>query len=282
LSAYCLQKRLDLPYRLWLLLRPAYKGRGWLDLSDILDLSIGNRRQTRAWLRAGEGTFWTKAGDRYYLAGLGSVSANLGVKPRKKPVAIPREAIEKLATFRATLFATWFADVGEKGREITQGTLSKIFGRTSRTLRTWAHLSGLEVRGNLAQAPIPEPGDDLEHYPTGTKEAMGWGKSWLDDPHDKPNLVWFERQDDKLVLTWKIANTYAITTLAVGPKTTLQRKASRHALDSEAARANDRMYFDKDADGRSLARAIQKGGPVYLEMGVLHEKTGEGLWDRLA
>lgn len=280
LSAHCLKERLDLPLRLWYLLRQGCPdGCGWLLDFEVFRLSCGNKRQTRAWLRQGEGVFWTRSGNRLFLAGLKSVAVALGVKPRKVPVLIEMADIENLARFRAALFASWFADAGDEGRVISQAALAEIFGRTDRTLRTWAKLAGLDVVRNLAQAPMPKPGDDLSNYPAGTLETLGWGKTWLDDPHDKPNLVWFERCGDDLVLTWRMANTY-VSTLARGRKTTLQKIAARHAPDPEAAGANIKLYWRQGSDGRAVARALQKGDVVYLEGDTT--QMGDRLWSYLA
>lgn len=284
LSAHCLKERLDLPLRLWYLLRQA-GGRGWFLRSEVYKISCSNRRQTNTWLRAGIGTFWHWAGDRLYLHGLAKLCQSLAIKPRKRPVYIAQAEVENLAHFRAALFASWFADAGQRGRVITQAKLAEIFGRTDRTIRTWAKSAGLglDVVHNIALAPVPAPGDDLGRYPLGTLEALGWGKSWLDNPGDKPNLVWFERHDDNLVLVWKMANTY-ISTLATGPKTTLQKQASRHAPDKEAAGApGGKLYYRNHAEenGRAIARAMQRGGALYLETGAVHPKSGAHLWSYL-
>lgn len=280
LSAHCLKERLDLPLRLWYLLRQSCPC-GWLLDLEVFRLSCGNKRQTRAWLRAGEGIFWTKAGNRLFLAGLKSVAVALGVKPRRAPVFIEMADIEDLARFRAALFASWFADAGEEGRVISQAALAEIFGRTDRTLRTWAKLAGLGVVHNLAQAPVPKPGDDLSKYPAGTVETLTGGavKTWFDDPRDRPNLVWFERRGDDLVLTWRMANTY-ISTLARGRRTTLQKIAARHAPDPMAAGANVKLYWRQGSDGRAIARVLQRRDVVCLEGDTT--KTGERLWSYLA
>lgn len=197
-------------------------------------------------------------------------------------MAIPAEDIEDLARFRAALFASWFADAGAEGRVISQAALAEIFGRTDRTLRTWAKLAGLDVKRNLAYAPLPKPGDDLSKYPAGTLETLTGGavKTWLDDPNEKPNLVWFERHGDDLVLTWKIANTY-ISTLATEPKTALQKRAVRHAPGTKAAGAPAKRYWRKENDGRAVTRALQRRDVVCLETGKMHPRTGDCLWSYL-
>jgi len=230
------------------------------------------------------GIFWTRDQQgRYFLAGLGTLVERLCVKLPKNCVPVPRRLLESLVKFRAALCVSWFADAGEEGRTISQAALSEIFGRTPRTLFTWAALGGLQVTHNLAVAPIPKTEDDLDRYPNGTLEAMGW-EDLSKDPKkrkDRPNAVWFERHGNHILLTWKMANTYC-TAWTPGPKTTLQKHASKRAPSLRGVGANAKMYYRKDAKGASVAKAIQRGGPVYLETGKKHERTGNMLWSRLA
>lgn len=195
LSACCLRERLDLPLRLWYLLRQGCPdGRGWLTLDDVYHLSCGSRRQTRAWLRKGEGLFWTRNGGRLYLTGLEKVALALDAAPVRKPVYVALPDVESLGRFRAALFASWFAD---KPRTISQGRLGEIFGRTPRTLCNWAKRAALEVSHNLAWTPLPDAGADLNKYPDGTLEALTGGavKTWMDNPDDRLNNVWIEHWD---------------------------------------------------------------------------------------
>jgi hypothetical protein len=283
LSAYCIRERLDLPYRLWLLLRPAHDGRGWLTLDDIYHLSLGNRRQTRAWLKRGAGLFWTKdAQGRYWLAGLGALCVSLGVIPRQSPVDIALDSLESLQKFRATLFSTWFAGAGDDGRVISQAALSEVFGKTARTLYSYAQTSGLAVKPNMVLAPFPDQ-HNLDQYPLGTVQTLSWGRvKTVEEETNKPNLVWVERHGDKLFLVWGMPNTY-VSEMVIGPKTTLQRLAQRkagRALDSKAARANVHLYWRKGKKRKpgAIAKALQREKRAYFETSQAHPKTGAVLW----
>lgn len=298
LSQHCLAQRLDLPLRLWYILRQHnsdVKGDGWLTESEILDLSIGNnKRQTRAWLKRGQGVFWHRHGRRYRLAGLGAVVAELGVTLPKPCVPIPREHLEGLEKFRAALYASWFVYYGDDGITISQAALGELFGRSPRTLQRWAAVAGLGVSHNLAAAPLPESKEaatkryknGMPRYPAGTLAAMGWTDDGDHQQKGKPkkrlNLVWFERGDNgDLVLVWKMSNTYAMA-WRPGPKTTLQKSASKRAPVLRATGANVKMYFGKGARGGAVAKAIERDqGPVYLETGR-HNKTGDVLWSKQA
>jgi hypothetical protein len=156
LAAEALRQKLDLPYRLWLLLRQEQPdGRGLLDLDDVYRLSVGSRRQTRTWLAGGMGTFWTRAGDRYRLNGLKVVSKIMDTPPDRNGAYIPMADVEDLGRFRAMMYATWFT----RPVTISQAKLAKIFGRKPKTLQRWAKLAGLEVGPNLAWTPLPDEVD---------------------------------------------------------------------------------------------------------------------------
>jgi hypothetical protein len=286
LSRHCLAAGHDLPLRLWYILRQHnsdVQGDGWLTERQVFDLSTGGQRQTKGWLKSGLGTFWHRHGNKYRLVGLGRLCGRLGVKLPKPCVAIPRGHLGKLQQFRAALYASWFVSYGDDGITISQATLGQLFNRSPRTLQRWAAMTGLDVTHNLATAPLPESKDDvtrrykngMPRYPKGTLQAMGWA----DDDTEKPNLVWFERVGDDLLLVWKMANTYSMAWQR-GPKTTLQRNASKRASDLRAAEANVcKMYFAKGVKGGAVAKAIERQqGPVYLETGRQHPKTGEAMW----
>jgi len=292
LSQCCLCERLDLPLRLWYLLRQHnsdIKGDGWFTESEVFDLSIGNKRQTRTWLKKGLTLFWFRYGGKYKLAGLGAVVEKLAVKLPKNCVDVPRKHLGSLRQFRAALFASWVVHSGDDGVTISQAALSELFGRSARTLRRWATMTDLTIIPNLAAAPIPKSKDEaleryangMMRYPNGTLQAMGWQDDGKGEK-GRPNLVWFERHGDDVLLTWKMANTYSMA-WAPGPKTTLQRNASKRAPDLRGTGANVKMYFDKDAKGGAVARAIQrKQGPVYLKTGKMHPKTGAMQWSKQA
>lgn len=289
LSARCLQERLDLPLRLWYLLRQhCPDGRGWLHLTDVYHLSCGNRRQTRAWIRKGQGVFWHRRGDRLYLAGLGAVCEVLEVVVRKKPVGVAIEDLENLGRFRAALFATFFA---QGPVTISQRRLSEIYGRTARTLYTWARVANVDIQHNLAWSPLPHDGDDLDHWPSGTLAAMGckiaeeeagstnnvWQEGW----RELPRKGWRWQKGNKVVLCWQLPNTYK-SDLVAGPRTRLQREAARRGrrAPDDTAGANGgqfvKLFFGVGQAGLA-ARALQSGGDVaFLAEGVEHH--GRALW----
>lgn len=238
-----------------------------MTLDEILDLSIGNERQTLTWLRKGMGRFWTKNGDRYYLAGLGAVCESLGVIPYKSPVNIPRTALGGLQTFRALLYSTWF--VGAP-KTVSQKLLSDVFGRSIRTLWAWGEIAKkyeFTIRENIVWSRLPkaDPRQDhnpLRYFPPGASRAMGiddgdeaynrecvtfWLECWKQFPYSKS---WTYEKGNRAVLVRQFANTYH-SALSTGPVTTLQRKARKavkrkrkkrtpQALGSNPARANVR------------------------------------------
>jgi hypothetical protein len=244
-----------------------------MTIDDILDLSIGNERQTKTWLKAGMGTFWTFRNGRYFLAGLGALCASLGVIPYKSPVDIPRTALESLQTFRALLYSSWFTGAP---KTVSQKLLSQIFGRSIRTLWAWGEIAkeyGFSVRENIVWARLPkaDPRDDIDpfrRFPPGAAKAMGiddgdeaynkacitfWLECWKQFPYSKG---WTYEKGDRAVLVRQFANTYH-SAMSNGPVTTLQRRARKavkrkrkrtpQALGSNPARANvkGRVVFSR-------------------------------------
>lgn len=250
------------------------------------------------------GTFWTQDEQgRYWLAGLGTVCEQLGVKVNKRPVHIKKSDLADLQQFRGVLFKTWF--VGYP-KTISQKLLSEIFGRSDRTLRDWAAISGLQVQHNGAFYPgIPDP-KALHKFPLGTMKALGVKipeeESGKKEYVDKRNAVWLECWTDYPTLSKKwtyekgnkpavmlgMVNTYRATRLDVGKKTTLQRKASRRvkkkkrlqAPGHQAAGANGKRYFTEHGrqtgkKQKAIARAIESTG-AYLQTRSYHH--GRRMW----
>jgi len=262
LSANCIQEGLDLPLRLWYLLRQAAP-MGRLPLGEVFALSCGNRRQTRSWLRKGNGLFWTVADGRLWLAGLGKVCERLGIPPRLAPAEVPLDAIQNLQLFRAALFASWF------GRPciISQKRLGELFGRAPKTLYSWGQIAQehgwLEVTHNVAQASLPDD-DTIDRYPSGVLRAMGIDD--IEEESSRTNFVWSSNGK----LYWKLPNRYA-STLERGPVTTLQKRAEKAARQApgSGAGANGafrKMFFTLEDDVRDAHRALQQYGLVFTEM----------------
>lgn len=286
LSAHCIKEHLDLPLRLWYLARQnCPDGRGWLWLKDVYTLSPGSKRQTTRWLDAGEGLFWEqvrdKDGDKVRLKGLDKVEVALGVLDCKEPVYIPFGG--SLKTWRSNLYTSFFA--GEDFTQISQEKLSKLFGRSARTLYEWSKNEHLEVRHNMSWT---EYDGDPDHYPAGILGALGieeetgeiknmWAEHWDDLPAcaDRPDgKKWTYRRGDKRVICWTLPNGYRCG-FDSGPRTTLQKRAKRKVrktLNMGRGSLADflKLFYE---DPNAAARALQEPDrpePLYFKDGGIH------------
>lgn len=277
LGAEVLRQRLDLPYRLWLILRQDQPdGQGWVTPDDCYRLSVGTRRQTRTWLKAGQGRFWDRDHKgRFWLASLEDVGRVLGVLPERQGAYIPLADVENLGRFRAMVYAAWC----NTPTTISQAKLSKLFGRKPKTLQRWAKLAGLEVGHNLAWTHLPDEAD-LTDKAAEVKAQYYWTEQWNGPPGqrrkrgDKPN--------EMVALVWTLPNTYRAS-LPRAPKTRLQRHACHtlNKLDPTLRATGQRVYCMRGpGQGRRAARIIQAGGVAMVEERRAHH--GYGLFERCA
>jgi hypothetical protein len=261
LGAACLRERLDLPYRLWLLLRQEQpNGRGWLTEDHVFSLSCGSRRETKRWLRAGLGMFWHWYEDRLHLHGLEAVSEALGVPPEKHAAHVPMAEIESLQGFRAVIYAAWFV----KPVTISQAKLSEIFGRKPKTLQRWAKLTGLEIGHNLAWTPLADE-EDLQKKAASVKAKYYWTEQlkWIPGkPHKRG-----DKPDDIVGLFWIQPNTYR-SPYQRAPKTRLQRHACQalSKLRPTSRAPGQRVYCPRGPGQlRQATRLLESGGIAMVE-----------------
>ena len=143
-------------YRMWLLARAIdADGKGWVTKAN---LHIAAKRHLRCsgktvmrTLDAGEPDWWSRVGDRVYLAGLQSVSERLDVY-RCSAVVLPLSRFARIGDFRATLVAALFAD---GPREISVQKLCELTNRTRRTIQGWRSRANLRVTPNYAVTAVP-------------------------------------------------------------------------------------------------------------------------------
>jgi len=261
LGAACLRERLDLSYRLWLLLRQEQPdGRGWLTEDHVFSLSCGSRRETRRWLRAGLGIFWHWYENRLHLHGLENVSEALGVSPEKHAARVPMAQVEKLQAFRAAIYAAWFI----KPVTISQAKLAKIFGRKPRTLQRWAKLAGLETGQNLAWTPLADE-EDLQEKAKQVKAQYYWTEQWKWEP-GKPHKRG-DKPDDVVALVWIQPNTYR-SPYQRAPKTRLQRHACQalSKLRPTSRAPGQRVYCPRGPGQlRRVTRLLESRGIAMVE-----------------
>jgi len=282
LSAAAIAQGCDLSLRLWYVLRQEIpKGRGWIHLGDVFELSPWGKRRTRRYLREGDGFLWDLVEDRdgrkVRLRGLDKVEASLEVLDRKKPVHVPLEGNCK--TWRCNLLASLFA--GEDFTQVKQETLSELFGRSARTLYEWSKSDNLEVRHNMSWKEY----DEAENFPAGVLKALGikdgeeeagesknmWVEHWDDLPNGKR---WTYRRGDKRVICWTLPNGYRCA-FETGPRTTLQKRAKRkvrETLDMGRGSLTDflKLFYE---DPNAAARALQESDrpePLFYKSGAIH------------
>lgn len=273
-GAACIKERLDLPYRLWLLLRPAHGGRGRITLEDAYNLTVGTRRQTRQWLRQGTGAFWTRnAKGEYHLEGLESVAKALNTPPEKQACYVPLRDVEDVGRFRATMYAAWFVNPVT----ISQARLSKIFGRKPKTLQRWAKLAGLEVGHNLAWTHLPDEAD-LQEKAAKVRAGYYWTEQWDGRPDKRRKRG--DKPDEMVALVWTQPNTYRAPLFERAPKTRLQRNACQalYKLSTTLRAADQRVYCPRGpGQSRQAARLLEAGGIALVEEARAHH--GFGLWE---
>ena len=284
LSAAAIKAGCDLSLRLWYILRQQIpKGRGWMRLEDVFELSPWGKRKTRRWLKDGDGLLWDvvkdKDGEKVRLRALEKVELALGVLDQKEPVYVPL-GDGSLKTWRSNLYASFFT--GEDYAQISQEKLSKLFGRSARTLYEWSKTEHLEVRHNMSWA---EYDGEPDHYPAGVLGALGvkdgeeetekvknlWMEHWDDLPDGKN---WTYRRGDHRVVCWTLPNGYRCA-FETGPRTTLQKRAKRkvrETLDMGRGSLADflKLFYE---DPNAAARALQEPDrpePLYFKSGGIH------------
>lgn len=291
LSAYCLQDGLDLPYRLWLILRHHENGQGWATIEDVIRLSPGNKRQTKTWLRKGNGLFWNPDDHgRIWLMGLGAVCERLHVIPWRGTVNIPSEDIGNLKRFRAALYASFFAF---KPKTISRGKLTEKFGRSAPTLREWEKTAGVKVQRNTAWARLPENRDyskfpfsetdrkELKDKAADRKGGYYWVEHWPICPGDrkdrgKGKSVTFGVATEP-VLCWFLPSTYS-SSMYTKRATTLQRQARKRARSNtpviEPGAKYSKLFFEPGDE--EVNRTLQQTGAAFVDSRYNHH--GMHMW----
>ena len=170
LNRIIIQRRLSVPYRLWLLLRALDPQGCGVVSKDAVRASLAayglNWSHVRTARRHGRADlFFTFHGNHIEYRSLQSLCLSLEVEPGR-PVNVPAAYMASLESFHAAMYAAWIAQGRDGERHISRARLSEYFGRDEETLRRWERAAGvIEVTGNVVEieesdiekpdAPIP-------------------------------------------------------------------------------------------------------------------------------
>jgi len=245
-------------YRIWLLLRQIdATGRGWLYLDDVSlivrdRLALSNDTLRRV-LAAGDGTFWTIQDGRIWLAGLLKLSEIFECRPGR-PFLMPNEAMGKLQTFKAFIYAGWICVQGttkskQGGITISRARCTDSWNVSRVTLSTWERISGISKRRNIAQLDLPLSPD--------LTPALDGRRFWIEGS----------------TVCWQMPNTYA-SPLELAPRG-MSRKA-RAVIDADGQRVYYSTPRDRERDERKIGRFH------YQTYGFLRTIHGEGHWQASA
>ena len=164
--------------RVWYLLRSHdHKGKGWLYRDEFIELVTGQLdmtdRRARGLLEKGMGKWWCERDPATITIASHQVAAqHFGVK-LGYAVSLPDRAFKRLATFKAFLYASWFARDTWKtvngemnptgGKTISLQRQMELFGVSKSTLRNWQKKANMKTVAQYTyvkeideQTPIPE------------------------------------------------------------------------------------------------------------------------------
>lgn len=175
LGLAAMRKRLDRPYRVWVLARSLDPlGRGYVELSVIMALI--EREKVRGLspqsfnllIKSGHGVFWKffrmPDGTRYLqLISLERVCLALEVdRLRYSPVPFDYLRARSLRAFRSFIYASIFPSGNEFSRPISRRTLEKLTGKKARTQQLYDGYAGVEKIGNAQPTGLEwKRGDDI-------------------------------------------------------------------------------------------------------------------------
>lgn len=230
-------------YRLWLLLRHLdTDGRGWVTTTDlaafVAEHDLWHPQSTWRHLKAGQGRWWWQWRDMVFYAGLQRTCDRLDAYEYSNPVLIPVEAFRSIGKFRAALLASMFA---KKARTISLATLSRLTGRSRRTVASWAKRAKLDITENvmLSDRPAEGPVDpDLAR--------QGYRRAWI---------------DGEWRLVRRLPNTYHAPDAYVPTAHGQVKHIAKPCFSTR--RAPSRFYFTKPTAVARALRRLTQGEVVY-------------------
>ena len=169
-------------YRLWLLCRSLDDGSGVISL-DLLesamdDISLGQRTFKRIKNSTHSAKFLEFQKNKVYYRSLQSVCESLLIAPGK-PVSIPISTLSEIGTFKAYLYAAWFA--ANPHTTISRERLTALFGISESTQRRWEQIAGIDVHHNIVEVDQSKENAAAPHFPTdgrSTNDRLGRVYTW--------------------------------------------------------------------------------------------------------
>ncbi len=257
----CLRNGIAPTLRAYYMLRhTSENGRGWhpyeAAVAVLVDrLGITEKRATQL-LAKGSGLFWTLSGEFVYLFSVAKVGDLLEVNKEGYTVYLPEEVFEELRTFKAYLYASWFAQFTRKMvkyitvngervsvaagyKSISRAALRELFGVTRQTQAEYEHITNMDVQPQVKRY---EPGTDIplpEHILDGGRGGV-YG-------FQDPNSLWIYKQT---------SNRFAINLPAKRGK---RRVKPKGGLSSKHEAEADRFYRYYFVHRKSAETAVSKG-----------------------
>ena len=276
----CVALRNDNLLRLWAILRDSGAGRGgWLD-RDSLYNALGlardyTRRHYNRLINAGAGLFWQLWPDnRIALVGGKKLAASLtrlaaqtdpGLvatnRPGAREVVIPLGG--NLAEWRGHLYGDWLAHRGDP--TISRGKMAALFARDETSLIRWEQ-SNQRIRISRNYGQVILDGDDQ-------------ADRYMDYLPDHPGLKRAYTWDGRILLTWRMPNTYHASYRQLGARYRATQR--REAANSTNRPANNglrgqRWLFDT---AKRLRDCNRRRGITAGMVWRGRNRAGSGVWE---
>jgi hypothetical protein len=222
-------------------------GKGHLTRAEFINACAEGmgvtKRAAKLLLAQGAGGWWNESAGRVWLISQLKIADRLGVK-LGAAVDLPITALKRLKAFKAYLLASAFAG---KPRTMSNHTMSRLFGSSRSTIKSWRKLSGVQAERQFAY----------------TKEITE--KTPI--PYRERSVFAFDiDRDGRAEYLWQLSSRYS------SPKLSAQRKRqSKLGRPFNRGRAQPnwlrRWYFDTQYSiARAMSRALP-GQDFYLRRG---------------
>jgi len=267
-------KRLDRPYRIWVLARSLDpQGSSYVRLSTIRDLiDHENMRGLspatfKKLIKSGHGIFWNffkkpDGSEWLQLIGLERVCLALEVERlRYTPVPFEYRWARSLRAFRSAIYASIFPSGDDFGRPISRRILEKITGKKARTQQRYDKYAGVEKK----------------------KNAQATGIAWKKGDTNIPAGFTVDYVRGKLELLKRMPNSYktSFKKTARGMTRRVNRALRSESLRSGEGQTNARHKLFYGAY-KSAERRIQSNNerPDFLFVKTKKEsRGGTSLWN---
>lgn len=271
------------PARVWLLLRHLDQaGRGWLALTAVRQhltnpdspFCLCGKRQLRNLLKAGDGLFWARDGQRIWLRGMKKMCGGLTAVSQLRQicgqaVSVPLLALKNIKTAKAHFYASFHSSrndhrkTNKQSKPIARDTLTDLFGLSGTSQRRYEAITGIHKQVNYAVGSVATP----ESIKT-TAYQRGYAAFVLTDvlgKHGKPN----QRYN-----AWQLPNSYS------GPHQSASNGRKKNInsylndLSQTGMTGNEGIEDDEAVkayyDGKSAAKLYNKGHLTELYWSEAH------------